>query len=80
MLTSLCQQKVENTIPTYVHGTVMPEMSDLIYLNSELDRIGILFKFQGSFEAGSKGCVSIVGIALGNKLFSGRKKLYEQRS
>ena len=28
--TSLCQQKVENIIPTYVHGTVMPEISDLM--------------------------------------------------
>jgi hypothetical protein len=28
--TSLCQQNVENIIPTYVHGTVIPEMSDLI--------------------------------------------------
>lgn len=52
----------------------MPEMSDLIYLNSELDRIGMLFKFQGSLEAESKGCVSIVGIALENRLFSGGKK------
>lgn len=53
----------------------MPEMSDLIYLNSELDRIGMLFKFQGSLEAESKGCVSIVGIALENRLFSGGKKI-----
>jgi hypothetical protein len=28
--TSLCQQNVEKTMPTYVHGTVMPEMSDLM--------------------------------------------------
>ena len=28
--TSLCQQKVENIMPTYVHGTVMPEISDLM--------------------------------------------------
>ena len=29
-LTSLCQQNVEKIIPTYVHGTVMPLISDLI--------------------------------------------------
>jgi hypothetical protein len=62
--TSLCQQKVENIIPTYVHGTVMPEMSDLMYRRSESESIGMLFKFHGSLEYGFMGCVSRVGIAL----------------
>lgn len=62
--TSLCQQKVENIIPTYVHGTVMPEMSDLMYRRSESESIGMLFKFHESLEYGFMGCVSRVGIAL----------------
>jgi hypothetical protein len=62
--TSLCQQKVEKIMPTYVHGTVMPDMSDLMYRRSESERIGILFRFQRSLEYGFIGCVSSVGIAL----------------
>jgi hypothetical protein len=62
--TSLCQQNVENTIPTYVHGTVMPDMSDLINRRSDSGTIGILLRFQASFEYGSNGRVSIVGMAL----------------
>ena len=62
--TSLCQQNVENIIPTYVHGTVIPEMSDLMYRRSESESIGMLFKFHGSLEYGFIGCVSRVGIAL----------------
>ena len=62
--TSLCQQKVEKIMPTYVHGTVMPEMSDLMYRRSESERMGILFRFQGSLEYGFIGWVSRVGIAL----------------
>ena len=64
MLTSLCQQKVEKAIPTYVQGTVIPEMSDLMKRSRESARMGILFKFQGSFEYWFMGCVSSVGIAL----------------
>jgi hypothetical protein len=55
---------VENIIPTYVQGTVMPEMSDLMYRRSESESIGMLFKFHGSLEYGFIGCVSNVGIAL----------------
>lgn len=63
-LTSLCQQNVEKTMPTYVQGTVIPEISDLMYLSRESGRIGMLFRFHGSFEAGSSGWVSKVGMAL----------------
>jgi hypothetical protein len=52
-------------MPTYVQGTVMPEISDLMYLRRESGRMGILFKFHESFDAGSRGCVSNVGMALG---------------
>lgn len=62
--TSLCQQKVENTIPTYVHGTVIPEISDLIKRRSDSGNIGMLFKFHGSLEYELRGWVSIVGIPL----------------
>ena len=65
-LTSLCQQKVENPMPTYVQGTVMPDISDLIKRSRESARIGMLFKFHGSFEYWFIGCVSSVGIALGD--------------
>jgi hypothetical protein len=51
-------------MPTYVQGTVIPEISDLMYLRRESGRIGMLFRFQGSFEAGSSGWVSRVGMAL----------------
>jgi hypothetical protein len=51
-------------MPTYVQGTVMPEISDLMYLRRESGRMGMLFKFHGSFDAGSRGCVSSVGMAL----------------
>lgn len=64
--TSLCQQNVEKTMPTYVHGTVIPEISDLMYRKSDWFKIGILLKFQGSLEYGSSGCVSNVGMALRN--------------
>jgi hypothetical protein len=63
-LTSLCQQKVEKTMPTYVQGTVIPEISDLMNRRSDSGKMGILFRFHGSFEYAFNGCVSIVGIAL----------------
>ena len=53
--TSLCQQNVEKIIPTYVHGTVIPEMSDLMNRRSESAKIGMLFKFHPSLEYGSSG-------------------------
>ena len=46
----------------------MPEISDLINRRSESETIGILLRFHGSLEYGFKGCVSIVGIALGAEL------------
>jgi len=43
----------------------MPDISDLMYRKRESDKIGMLFKFHGSLEYASSGCVSSVGIALG---------------
>jgi hypothetical protein len=63
-MTSLCQQNVENTMPTYVQGTVMPDMSDLMNRKRDSGTIGILLRFHASLEYGFSGCVSIVGIAL----------------
>jgi hypothetical protein len=60
----LCQQNVEKAIPTYIHGTVIPEISDLIKRRRESETMGILLRFHGSLEYGFKGYVSIVGIAL----------------
>ena len=51
-------------MPTYVHGTVIPEISDLINRRSDSGRIGILFRFHGSFEYEFSGWVSMVGIPL----------------
>lgn len=76
ILASLCQQKVEKTIPTYVQGTVIPEMSDFMKRSRESARMGMLFKFHGSFEYWFMGCVSSVGIALGG----GASELNEQRT
>lgn len=59
-------KKVEKIIPTYVQGTVMPEISDLMNRSRESSNIGMLFKFQGSLEYGFSGCVSRFGIALCN--------------
>ena len=42
----------------------MPEISDLMYRRTESGRIGILLRFQPSFEYESRGCVSMVGAAL----------------
>jgi hypothetical protein len=51
-------------MPMYIHGTVIPDMSDLIYRSNESCRIGILLRFQPSLAYGSKGWVSSVGAAL----------------
>lgn len=51
-------------MPTYVHGTVIPEMSDRMYRRRDWESIGMLVRFHGSFEYGSRGCVSKVGMAL----------------
>jgi hypothetical protein len=48
----------------YAQGTVMPEMSDLIYRNSDLGKMGRLFRFHGFEDHGLIGCVSNVGAAL----------------
>ena len=42
----------------------MPDISDLMKRSRESARIGMLFKFHGSFEYWFIGCVSSVGIAL----------------
>lgn len=42
----MCQQKAENTIPTYSQGTFMPEMSPLMWHNSDCSSTGITFRFQ----------------------------------
>lgn len=50
---------------TDVHGTVFPEISLLLYLNNDPCKIAILIKFHESFEYGSSGCISKIGIVPG---------------
>jgi hypothetical protein len=51
-------------MPMYAQGTVIPDISDLMYRNSDCGRIGRLLRFQGLDDHGLVGCVSRVGAAL----------------
>src|SRR3954471_15804100 len=48
-------------MPTYSQGTVIPDMSDLMWRNSESGAYGRTVKFHGSVEYGSRGFFSMVG-------------------